>query len=192
MPITPNDPLSGKSRRLEDLFFLAEDRKLIEQARQIERLKLSCQALKEVSGIHNEQVLRKLVSLQVDPKAVSCLSLVPLVEVAWADGEVDAAERKALLAAAADAGMQPGGVDHELLESWVSRRPPAQMLEAWTHYVQGLCERLSPEERKLLKDDIMGQARAVAEASGGFLGLGCKVSVSEARILKKLASAFAG
>ena len=185
------DPLSGQSRRLEDLFFLAEDRKLIEQARQIEKMKLSCAALKEVSGIHDETILKRLVELEVDAKTVSCLSLVPLVEVAWADGEVDEKECQAVLAAAADAGMKPGGVDHELLKSWVCRRPQPQMIEAWAHYVRGLCAKLTPEEKRLLRQDIMGQARVVAEASGGFLGLGSKVSAHEERVLKKLESAFA-
>ncbi|MBI5240353.1 MAG: TerB family tellurite resistance protein [Elusimicrobia bacterium] len=187
----PGDPLAGQSRKLEDLFFLEEDRKLIEKARQIEKMKLSCAALKEVSGIHDEKILQKLVSLNVDPKTVSCLSLVPLVEVAWADGEVDEAERRAVLAAAADSGMKPGGVDHQLLESWVCRRPQPKMLEAWTHYVRGLCQQLTPDEKRRLKDDIMGQARSVAEASGGFLGLGSKISAHEERVLKKLESAFA-
>ena len=186
------DPLGAQSRRLEDLFFLAEDRKLIEKARQIEQMKLTREALKEVSGIHNDQILQKLMDLKIDPKTISCLSLIPLVEVAWADGEVDEKERAAVLAAASDSGVKPGSVEHGILESWVQRRPEPQLIEAWSHYVRGLCEKLSPEERKLLRDDIMGQAKAVAEASGGFLGLTSKTSSSEERVLKKLDSAFGG
>lgn len=186
------DSLCRQSRRLEDLFFLQEDRKLIEKARQIERMKVTRQALKDISGIHNEEILQKLIDLKIDPKAVSCLSLIPLVEVAWADGAVDEKEHGAVLAAASDSGVKPGNMDYELLELWVCRRPPPQMIEAWTHYVRGLCEVLSPDERSLLKKDIMGQARAVAEASGGFLGFGSRISAQEERMLRKLESAFEG
>ena len=185
------DPLSSQSRRLEDLFFIKADRMLIEQARQIEQMKLTLKALKEISGIHNDQILQKLMDLKVDPKTISCLSLIPLVELAWADGEVDEKERAAVLAAASDSGVKPGSVEHGILESWVQRRPSPKMLEAWVHYVRGLCERLSPEERRLLKDDIMGQAKDVAAASGGFLGLTSKISCPEERMLKKLEAAFA-
>ena len=79
------DSLGSQSRRLEDLFFYKEDLRLLEKARQIEQMKMTREVLKEVSGIHNEQILQKLIDLKIDPKTVSCLSLVPLVEVAWAD-----------------------------------------------------------------------------------------------------------
>jgi len=188
-----NDPLSSQSRKLEDMFFLEEDRKLVEKARQIEQMKKTCEVFKEVSGIHDEHILHKLIELKIEPKTVSCLSLVPLVEVAWADGEVDEKEKKAVMdaATATGSGGKRSTVDYELLELWLCRRPGPRMLEAWGLYVRGLCKKLSAEEKVLLKDDIMGQARAVASASGGFLGLGSRISAQEERMLKSIESAFA-
>jgi hypothetical protein len=63
-------------------------------------------------------------------------------------------------------------------------------MEAWMHYMQGLCEQLSREEVAALKEEFIKQARTIAEASGGFLRLGGNISKSEGNLLKKLESAF--
>jgi hypothetical protein len=65
------------------------------------------------------------------------------------------------------------------------------MLEAWTTYTTGLCASITPAERAALRSVVMGQARAVAEAAGGFLGVG-KVSGAEEEMLARLERAFAG
>jgi hypothetical protein len=49
---------------------------------------------------------------------------------------------------------------------------------------------LDPQARQRLRDEVMGRARAVAEAAGGFLGLGRKVSAAEEAVLRELAQAF--
>ncbi|MBI5242085.1 MAG: hypothetical protein HY922_00210 [Elusimicrobia bacterium] len=186
------DPICGQSRRLEDMFFLKEEKKLIEKLREMERMKVTRAALREVSGIHNEVILQKLIDLKVEPQTVSSLSLVPLVMTAWADGEVDEGERKAVLAAAGGSGVKPGSPEYEILECWMARRPAPELLDAWAHYVRGLCEKLSAEEVRLLKDDLMGQALSVARASGGILGFGDKVSAKEKAMIKRLERAFEG
>ena len=42
-----------------------------------------------------------------------------------------------------------------------------------------------------LRDEVLGRARAVAQATGGFLGMGSKISVEEEVVLGQLAKAFA-
>jgi len=185
-----NEPVPG--RRLEDAFFLQQDQKLIAKLREMEKMKLTLEALKEVSGIHDEKVLGKLLSLGVHPQTLSALSLVPLVMTAWADGSVDEAERKAVLAAAGDCGMKPGCVERGLLERWMSHKPAPELYEAWAHYIRHLCKKLGQGDIRRLKDDLLGHARSVAEASGGFLGLGSKVSPQEEATLKRLERAFEG
>ena len=64
------------------------------------------------------------------------------------------------------------------------------MFEAWKHYVSGLCQRLEKPEIERLKDNVLGLARKVAEAAGGFLGIGNKISVAERTVLRKLERAF--
>ena len=181
----------GRKLGLEELFFLKEDRKLIEKLRQMKEMQATIETLRDVSGIHDESILRKLIELDIRPETVSSLSLVPLIEVAWADGAIDEKEKAAVLAAASDTGIRPGSTEYELLDNWMGHRPGPEMIEAWIHYIRGLCRKLSEDERRLLKADLIGQAVGVATASGGFLGMGNKVSAQEAAMLHRLEGAFA-
>jgi hypothetical protein len=181
---------SALSKDLEDMFFLKEDQKLIDKLRAMRKLKETKEELSKVSGIKNEAILQKLVDLAIRPETLASLSLVPLVEVAWADGAVDEDEKKAVLAAAERMDFPKGSTEYDLLLQWMTHRPQSQLLEAWMHFIEGLCEQLSKEEIKTLKDDLLGHTRAVAEASGGFLGLGNRISSAEASVLAKLETAF--
>ena len=175
---------------MEDLFFIKEDQHLIAQLRKLEKLKETKEALAQASGIRDEALLQKFVDLDVRPETVASLSLIPLIEVAWADGHVDEDERKALLTAVDQFGIKAGDLDYELVKGWTLRRPDPQLLEAWEHYIGHLCERLMPLERKALKKELMEQTAAIAEASGGILGLGNKVSPAERKMLDRLAASF--
>ncbi len=184
------DSLNTSGRRLEDLFFLQNDARLIEQRRKLEQMQHTQAALAEVSDIRNPDVLKRLVELEITPDLLATLAVVPLVEVAWADGDVDERERAAALAGAEGTGMAKGSVDYALLDEWLKLRPPAKLLQAWVHYVQGLCESLSAAEREGLREDLLRRARRVAEASGGFLGLTSRISLDEQAMLDKMAAAF--
>jgi hypothetical protein len=182
--------LRTQAKDLEDSFFHKEDEKLIERMRAMKKMKETKENLAKVSGIANDEILQKMVDLNISPDIAASLAIVPLVEVAWADGSIDDRERTAVLRAAPKAGVNKGTIDHVLIEQWLSHRPGPHMLDAWIHYMSGLCEKLSPKERAELKSEILGHARAVAEAAGGLLGLGPKISRSEKEMLDKLSSAF--
>ena len=66
----------------------------------------------------------------------------------------------------------------------------AELLAAWKSYVAALSEALSQEALTDLKNDLLGRAKLVAEAAGGMLGLGNKISKSEQAMLDELAQAF--
>jgi hypothetical protein len=182
--------LISSGRDLEDSFFLEEDRALIERLKARRRMEEDRQALAHASGIRDQKVLDRLVELGVKPESVAPLALVPIVEVAWADGALDEKERKAVLKAAEARGISAGDLEHQLLEHWLDRRPEPHLLEAWEHYVTGLLPELAAEQQRALRRELIEQARSVAEASGGFLGLGNKVSSEEAAMLKRLEAAF--
>jgi hypothetical protein len=126
----------------------------------------------------------------VDAEAVVALELVPLVAVAWADGTIDERERAAVLRAAREAGVSGDQPAHGLLETWLGHPPEGHLLETWGAYVRGLCAQMAPDERRTFRDQLLGHTRAVAEAAGGFLGLG-KVSAKEQAVLRELERAFA-
>ena len=93
------------SRQLEDAFFLKEDKKLIEKYQQLKKMEETKQKLSELSGIKDEAILKKMIELNIRPETLTSLLLVPLVEVAWVDGEVHEKEKQAILAAAEKKGI---------------------------------------------------------------------------------------
>jgi hypothetical protein len=178
-----------QARKLEDLFFKERDAFLIRERQELEHMERTQQALSEVSGITNQRILAKLMELKVTPSTLASMAVVPLVAVAWADRRVDDKERDAILRSAEGSGIGRGTVDYGLLEAWLKARPPASLLTAWIHYTEGLIETLTLEERQRLKTELLSRARAVAEAAGGFLGIGA-VSASERKVLEKMDKAF--
>jgi hypothetical protein len=182
--------LEADRRTLEDAFFSKQDAKLIEQLHLMEKMKESKESLCSVSGIKNDAILEKLVSLDVRPETLVSLGLIPLIEIAWADGEIDTKERTAMLKATIHAGFEKGSINYTLIENWMTHRPPKEMQSAWVHYIQGLCESLSEEEKKNLCKKFIDQATEIAETSGGFLGLGNKISKAEQNVIDTLKAAF--
>jgi uncharacterized tellurite resistance protein B-like protein len=148
------------------------------------------EAIATHSKISNRQTLEKLVDLGLDPASWAALSLVPLVEVAWADGEVDAKERAAVLEAAHDQGVTRGTPSHALLESWLASRPAGTLFASWGAYAAELASNLSPAEREELRADLHERAMSVARAAGGILGIG-SISTPEQRVLDALGRPFA-
>lgn len=183
------DPLANDGKRLEDAFFMQQDKALIEKQRVVKEMKETREALAKASGIEDEAVLGKLVELGVRPETLAPLSLIPLVEVAWADGSLSKNEEASVLKAAAGINIKAESVAYGLLRQWLRNKPAPAMLEAWAHYVQGLCEKLTEEEKSSLKKEIIGHAREVARASGGVLGLGA-ISEEENTVLARMEKAF--
>jgi len=185
------DSLHGRGRSLEEEFFHREDQRLIARLRGLKAAETAREALVKATGITSPTVLNKLMDLGIQPETVAALSIVPLVEVAWADGSLDDKERRAVLAGARESGFAPDSVEHALLEAWLDRRPEPKLFIAWTHLVQGMCEQLGPEEIAKLRSGLLDRAGAVARASGGVFGLGSKLSSTEAAMLTRLEEAFA-
>jgi hypothetical protein len=185
-----DDFLGDRRSALEAEFFRKQDAALIKRLREMDDAKQKKAAFSAASGITDDTVLDKLMALNVSADTITALSLVPLVAVAWADGEMDEKERTAVLAGAAEAGIRQQDISYPLLEQWLRNRPPAELLSTWQAYIGALSPSLSSEARNGLKQTLLTRARQVAEATGGFLGLGRKVSDAEANVLRDLERAF--
>jgi len=183
--------LRDRGKSLEDEFFRREDQRLIKRLAELKAAETTREGLARASGITNPAVLDKLMELGIRPETVAALAIVPLVEVAWADGSLDTKERRAILDRARDSGIAPGSTEHTLLEAWLDRQPDPKLLTAWTHMIQGMCEQLGPDGAARLKASLLERACAVAAASGGVLGLRSKISSAEAAMLAQLDGAFA-
>jgi hypothetical protein len=182
--------LRERGRSLEDEFFRREDARLKENLRQAAQRESAREALIRASGIKNPRVIDRLIDLDIHPETVTALSLVPLVAVAWADGSLDARERSAILERVDKTEFAPGSPARALLEGWLTRKPEPKLMNAWTHLVEGLGEEMTRDEVAALKTGLLERARAVAGASGGFLGVGSRISTAEADVIQRLEGSF--
>jgi hypothetical protein len=184
------DFLRDRERALEEAFFAQQDQALLRRLRDADTKTSKKAALSELSGIADDAVLEKLVALGVEGATVAALSLVPLVLVAWADGQVDVRERDAVLAAAAEVGVEERGAGRQLLDRWLTTRPPPHLIVAWTDYIRAISPRLSDAAKRQLKSDLLGRAHKVAGVAGGLLGVGSRTSSVEKEMLARLEKAF--
>lgn len=185
-----NSGIEDRGRALEEAFFKKQHAAQLEKLRRKQEHEETRRALVEASGIDDADLIDRLVSMGIHAETLAALTLIPLVEVAWADGHVDERERKAILQGAESSKIEPGSPSHELLLIWTQDRPAPEMMTSWKDYIRALCAELSAEQKQHLEERIVGRARAVAEAAGGFLGLGSKVSAAEEGVLQDLQQAF--
>ncbi len=184
------DFLEDRRHALEEAFFAKHDEALLRKLREADTTASRRQAVAAASGITDDAVLDRLVSLGIGSETVAALSMVPLVMVAWADGGIDERERTAILAGAADAGIDKDSPGYKVLGQWLRQPPPPSLLTAWTAYIEAVSDGLDPAARQALRDDLLSRARRVAEAAGGFLGVGHKMSPAEGTALKRLEPAL--
>jgi hypothetical protein len=182
--------LGDRRTAFEEMFFAKKEAKVLSELRQERERKAAIEALARASGIDDPDLLARLVDLGIDARSWTALSLVPLVEVAWADGSIDAKERAAILTAASEHGLHRTAPGHVLLESFLRNRPDAKLFASWGGYMTELAAQLTAEERAEVCTQIVERARKVAASAGGILGIGA-ISDAEKRVLAALERPFA-
>ena len=175
---------------LEEVFFARQTLDQLKHMREEKIAAMEREELSQASGITQKEILDELRQTGIKPESLAALSLIPLVKVAWADGELDAKEKDAILQAIHKEGISKDSPSYEMLETWISKEPNEDLYKAWVDYVGALSHALDGKSFVTLRDEILGFAHKVAEASGGFLGLGSKTSSVEQAALDSLKKAF--
>jgi hypothetical protein len=190
MKIPEYDSIHERGRALEEAFFAERDRQLLDKLRKKLTAEETERVLAAAIGIADEQAIKAITKVEAGVPVLSAMALLPMVEVAWCDGEVSARERNAILQAASEMEIAPDSVAYQLLQNWLEHRPALGAVVAWKEYVKALCATLDPGTARKLKKAVIGRAESVAEAAGGILGLGNRVSAAERACLDELTKAF--
>ncbi len=185
-----DDVWAERRKSLEDAFFAQRDRELLEQLRKHYQSSDQLAALRGVSGIKDDATLQKLADTGVDASVFAALMLVPLVEVAWSDGHVEESEKDAVLKAAETHAIARGTPPYIWLERMLVDRPDPSVLAAWKSYIAELVKELPPTAVEASKTQMLNWVTSVAEAAGGILGFGNKVSTMEQATIHELARAY--
>jgi hypothetical protein len=177
--------LDKQAKDLEDAFFAKESERLLRELQAKAKVDEKRKALSAVVEAQDPAIIDHLLELGVGPESVMAVGLVPLAAVAWADGRLDDKERKTILKAASERGIEPGSANYTMLEFWLKERPDQRLLDAWKKYARAIFKELTEHERVVMRESIVGKAREIAEAAGGFLGIQ-SISPQEKALLEEL------
>ena len=182
------ESLSHNAATLEDLFFAKRDALLLKRKKEQLSQEEKRKSLQENTNFSAETI-DKLLQLGLDYNSLSVVSLIPLLQVAWADGYMDLKESDSILRAAHSIGIDDDSVEFSLLEEWITASPNSGLFEAWKSFTSDSIKNLSEIEVTILKTQILKITKKVAESAGGFLGF-ASISAVEQNVIKQVETAF--
>lgn len=180
------DALHARGKSLEDAYFAERDRQLVEKLRSELNDAEKKRLLAVTLGLTEHEMAHLAPGLDVPPT----IAILPLVQVAWCDGQVSSAEKNAILKATVDLGVQKDHPFYIFLHNWLDQQPSAAALDLWKIYVRELTAKVGPVLSIKIQDGIMGRAEKIAAAAGGILGFNA-ISDVERKCLHELNAAFA-
>jgi hypothetical protein len=189
------DIFKERERALEAVYFHDQDAKLIEKLRESARLEEIAKALAEKLQVDNPELLHRVMELGVTLDTAPAFLLAPLVQVAWAEGEVTEREHKTVLRLAGTRGVEESSPAHAQLLTWLRERPPDTLFDTAMEVIKVGLSVLPPSEQEERIKRIVQACHEVAEVSGGLakvLGLGSGVSGEEESLLETITTTLRG
>jgi len=181
--------LGDEARKKEEAWFRARERQLLEKARREDQRRAWRARLAEVVRVSDEAYLDDLEEHGFAPETVPLLFTAPLFMVAWSDGEVSEKERIKILEVARERGLDPNSPAWARLEGWLAARPGPGFFEHAFKLLLRMLE-ANPEAKERIAQGIVERLVEVAEASGGFFGIGDRLSSEEKTVLEQIAEAL--
>jgi len=187
-----SESIDKQRQAMHDAFFMDPDQELLDFLREQEQSQQedTREALRRAAKVEDPLVLETLERLGVGAAAMTAFSLLPLVRLAWTDTRISQNEFAALLQASQDEGSAYGTPSYRLLSRWLDERPSEQMIQAWIAYAEALSKELDEESLAVIRTATIDRAKRIAQASGGFLGLGDRTSTDERNALIDLQRAL--
>ena len=164
--------LNERGHALEEEYFWNKEKALIERLREEGRKTTERQTLSDRLETDDETLTSELQAAGITPQTLALLHLVPLIEVAWAEGEVTDRERQLIIAMAERRGAVPGDEVHLRLNQLLAHRPDDAFYDVALKGERALLARMSVDARAEALEDLEKRCAAIAETAGGILGMG--------------------
>jgi hypothetical protein len=181
--------MTDQARKREEDYFRKRDRELIERMRQAATAEQTRRELEAKTGLHDPGLLNDLQELGFTPDTIQLLPIVPILQVAWAEGGVSDAERKLIVQLARARGIKDASAADRQLNEWLDRRPSEHVFASATRLIRAMLDRPTEAIGDLSADDVIKYSESIASASGGMFGIG-KISAEEKATLAKIAAAL--
>lgn len=125
----------------------------------------------------------QLHHLGIDRRNLRALPLLPLVEVAWADGAIQDAERAIIIAKANTHSLSDE--DRLMLGNWLAHSPSPGYLRVAHQALSWFRRHGDPAIAPTMLGRLVEDAKEVASAAGGWFGFG-RVSRAERETIERL------
>ena len=128
-----------------------------------------------------------MLDLGFTPDTVGLLPLVPIVQMAWAEGGITKAERELLIRLARSRGIEAGSAADHQLTAWLTDQPSEAVFTRARRLIRAMLDSGSAQTDALNADDLVKYCEEIASASGGILGIG-RISAEERALLSSIAA----
>jgi hypothetical protein len=183
--VTDKDACKERGRALEEEYFHRKERELIARMREKAAAEAAQQQLGQHTGVADPQILAELHELGYTSDTISLLHVVPLVQMAWAEGHVSQRERDLIIEAARARGIESGSAADTQLAGWLAARPSEALFTATLRAIAAMLAARPDAEREAGHKDLLSYLTSIASASGGVLGFGA-VSDQERAVLERV------
>jgi hypothetical protein len=183
-----NDAFADRRRASEEDYFKKKDRELVERMRKAAAAEQARREMGAKVSVDDPELIREMEALGFTPDTIGLLPLVPVVQMAWAEGGVSDSEGDLLVKLARSRGITEGSAADQQLSEWLKRRPDAQVFARGMRLIRAMFDTPS-QERNLNPDDLVSYCESIAAASGGFLGIN-KISPEERALLATITAAL--
>lgn len=133
------------------------------------------------------EVAEEALDLGFSSETSRVLPLVPLIQVAWADGTVSTAEEQSVLEMATSRGIETGSPSYEFLRRLLTEKPSPLFFERTNRVISRL---IQDDSGAWMRKTLPELCKEVADASGGFFGLGNRISKEEQKLIDEFAETF--
>ena len=182
------DKFAQREHWLEEEYFGRKNQELIEKLRERREREADRQKMAEMMGVNDQDVLEALQDLGYTSETIPLLPIVPLVEVAWAEGGVADREREMIFKIAEARGVPPDGVAHEMLSHWLENRPSERFFDNSLRAIRVIFDLLPEEQRLASRKDLITYCSQIASAvSSGIFGPG-GVTDEERALIARIAA----
>lgn len=179
--MTSEKPLDDRRKAQEEEYFRKQN------AEAAARLKAKAEL--ESVGIQDSSLIDELMKSGYDADSARALFLLPLVDIAWADGRVQKEERLEILRVLDKQSISADSKAYRLVQKWIEAGPSDESFSL----AKKLLDPLISSLKKSGVDTsqwILEAAERVAGITNSLFGLGATVSKEEKQALTELAQKF--
>ncbi|MFO0181173.1 MAG: ATP-binding protein, partial [bacterium] len=114
----------------------------------------------EGSGIQDKVIVESLVDAGFEMSTLTAFIWAPVVFVAWADGNLDALEKAAILDALPNKGLSREMASMMIEHAWFTNRPTEELWRVWEEFANATLSSVPSHEREAGMDEIVDDSSA--------------------------------